>query len=466
MRRTYLPYLLFLCLAAFCSAKTITIHGYVTAVHSPGSFQIDNYRVTDQTAAYIKATGIHVHTLKSGELCVGLEVEVKGDYDRATGELKAQEIKALNNDGNVEGYGLIETKVGLAKDGHGWSGTLLANGETLHFTPETVVSVRRSSPERKEMKKAGVATDIDALSPDELGPNTFVNYRGTRQLDHSVALTRVEFQQDRVAEEYGTTWTKVQAPHLVYVNGNTEAGVLTIDEKQYPVFPSPEASTYLSRLGNTLIPAHQRELPDNNPAKVHFRFYLIDTDTLAASAFPNGVVVVSAHVFDVLQNEAQLAFMLSHEIARAVEKQDWALYQMHRGQRMAVGLAGWAAGGLPGLSVSNAIADKSYERELAHVFENQADRIGIQYMLATGYDAREAPQTWRTIADQHADKGEHVYWENRGQNLLRRSYLESELAIHYPGTDFSPRKKDSKDFHDAAGAVRAARNHTSRSNKK
>ena len=461
MRRTDLRYLLFLCLVPFCSAKTTTIHGYVTAVHSPEGFEIDTYKVTNQTAACAKAKNLHVRTLKPGELVVGLEVEVKGDYDRTTRELKAYEIKALE-EVSIESAGLVEKKLSLTKDQQGWSGTLLADGETLQITPSTEVKVRRSRPERKEMKKAGLETAEEAFSPDEVGLDTFAHYQGTRQKDHSILLTKIEFQQDRVSEENAHAWSKDLAPHLVYPNGNTGAGVLTIDEKQYPVFASPEASTYLSRLGRSLVPAHQLELPNDSPAKLRFRFYLVDTDTLAVGAFPNGVVVVSAHVFDVLQNEAQLAFMLSHEMARATEKQAWAVDQMHRGERRAISMAGWAAFGLPGLGLSTALADNSVQREFAQAFANQADRMGLKYMLGGGYDPREAPEVWRTIADKHADKGEHLFWQNHDQNLVRRSYLESELAIHYAGTDFSSLKKDSQEFQDAVAAVKAARERAKR----
>jgi hypothetical protein len=458
MRRSLLiRLLLLLSLTSLGSAKRISIHGFVTAVHSPTSFEIDNYKVTDETAAYAKLKNERAVTLKPGMLRVGLEVEVKGDYERNTGELKAHEIKAVE-EGNVESTGLIEKKLSLTKDQNGWSGSLLADGETLQITPETEVKVRRSRSERKEMKNSGRETDEGAFSPDDIGMDTFAHYQGTRKDDHSIRLSKVEFQQDRVAAESAYEWTKVEAVHVVYPDPKKpEIGTLTIGEREYPLFPSPEASVYLTQLGRGLIPAHQRDLPEDSPAKVKFKFFLVDTDTVASGVFPNGAVVVSAHVFDVLQNEAQLAFMLSHDMARAAEKQDWALGQMHRGERRAIGLAGWAAFGLPGLGLSSAFADKSVEREFAHVFANQADRIGLQYMLAAGYDPREAPETWRAIADMHADKGEVLFWQNHDQNLVRRSYLKSELTIHYGQTDFSSLKRDSKDFHDAVDAIKAER---------
>src|SRR5512140_1256662 len=169
MFRSALVYLSLLSsLTSLCFAKKITIHGFVTAVQSPTTFEIDTYKVTDETVAYAKLKEERAVTLKPGVLRVGLEVEVTGDYDRSTGELKANRIKAVE-EGNIESAGLVEKKLSLTKNQNGWSGSVLADGETLQITPETEVKVRRSRFERKEIKKSGLETDNDAFSPDDVG---------------------------------------------------------------------------------------------------------------------------------------------------------------------------------------------------------------------------------------------------------------------------------------------------------
>ena len=123
MSRSVFIYLSLLCLvASSCSAKKISVHGYVTAVHSPRTFEIDSYKVTDETAAYAKAQRWHHPvTVDPALLRIGLEVEVKGEYDRDTGELKAHAIKSFD-EGTIESTGLVEKKLSLNKNQNGWSG--------------------------------------------------------------------------------------------------------------------------------------------------------------------------------------------------------------------------------------------------------------------------------------------------------------------------------------------------------
>ena len=97
--------------------------------------------------------------------------------------------------------------------------------------------------------------------------------------------------------------------------------------------------------------------------------------------------------------------------------------------------------------------------------ETQADRIGLEYSHRGLRSARSAPETWRSIARNHADHEGHVFWANPNQNFLRRTYLESELNIQYAGQDFSFAKKDSPEFHAAAAAIKATRIHGKKNKK-
>jgi predicted Zn-dependent protease len=74
------------------------------------------------------------------------------------------------------------------------------------------------------------------------------------------------------------------------------------------IVPNEESQNYITEIGESLIPAHQRELPAGDPLKISCRFYLVKAKGFNAVAYPNGVVLVHSGVFDILQNEAQLAF--------------------------------------------------------------------------------------------------------------------------------------------------------------
>jgi len=449
-------------------AKHVTLRGYVTAVHSPGSFDLDGYKILDRTEEErerIREEGRDYRPpqLKPGILRVGLEVEVKGDYDRKTGEVKATAIKAAMDDSapdkSVEGMGLAEDKASLQKTAQTWSGNLKAGGETLVVTSETQVLLKRSRSEKKEREDLGLESDISSFSPDDIDLNTFVYYEGVRQKDHAILAKKIEFRQDRAGVESDLSYMESK---VTYEASHYEVGTLHVGQKEYELFPSPEASLYLEKLGNSLIPASQRDLPEKSPVKVKFRFFLMKSPFnghyFAVDTYPNGVIVVSENVFDVLDNEAQLAFVLSHEIARVVEKQKWTASkyrETERKQITAVGLAAFAASGAaPGWPLLTYLVDKKIASKFVRGLRNQSDRVAMEYMLAAGYDPNQAVETWRVLERKRA-RG--PFWGDSDDNLMRRTYLQSELLLDYAGQDFTTLRHDSPDFHAAADAMKAAR---------
>jgi len=75
-------------------------------------------------------------------------------------------------------------------------------------------------------------------------------------------------------------------------------------------------------------------------------------------------------------------------------------------------------------------------------------------MLAAGYDPNRAVEAWRVLQKKRA---QGPFWGDADQNLMRRTYLQSELQLDYANQDFSNLKHDSPDFHATCDAVKAAR---------
>ena len=124
-------------------------------------------------------------------------------------------------------------------------------------------------------------------------------------------------------------------------------------------------------------------------------------------------------VFDVLQNEAQLAFVLSHEISHAVEKHAWEAAHYRKKELIAV-RAGGAFIPLGG-GLATSLAADSIKSQYARSLENQADRIGLEWMLAAGYDIREAPASWKVLAAKKGDGPINPFWSSHDNKTTRRS---------------------------------------------
>lgn len=124
----------------------------------------------------------------------------------------------------------------------------------------------------------------------------------------------------------------------------------------------------------------------------NFNFYLLDDEIINAFALPGGQIFITTTLFDELENEAQLAGVLGHEIGHVIHRH--SAEQMAKqglGQSIvgavAVGASGEdGAAGMAGMvtAMANQMLQLSYGREA----ETESDTTGIDYMVDAGYDPR------------------------------------------------------------------------------
>ncbi|WP_172399717.1 M48 family metalloprotease [Geothermobacter hydrogeniphilus] len=147
-------------------------------------------------------------------------------------------------------------------------------------------------------------------------------------------------------------------------------------------FPDPELDAYVNRVGMRLARvSHRPDLP--------YRFKVVNDSSPNAFALPGGSIAISRGLLVGLQNEAQLAAVLGHEIGHVTARH--AVQGMQRESLLNLGLAvlGAAADQTPyaGLAgptgqLAAGLIDKTYSREQ----ESEADRLGIDYMVKAGYN--------------------------------------------------------------------------------
>ncbi len=93
-----------------------------------------------------------------------------------------------------------------------------------------------------------------------------------------------------------------------------------------------------------------------------------------------------------------------------------------------------------------------YSRSL----ENQADRIGLEYMLNAGYDIREAPRVWKFMSIKYGDQPTNFFWSSHDSNTVRRSYLMAELKNNFSDVDYATLQKGDDAYTRTQQAVRDA----------
>jgi predicted Zn-dependent protease len=128
-----------------------------------------------------------------------------------------------------------------------------------------------------------------------------------------------------------------------------------------------------------------------------WQFTVIENDEPNAFALPGGKVGVHTGLFEVAENDDQLAAVLGHEVAHAIAR--------HGAERMSQGLI---VQGLGAIAVGGGI-DQEYVQLAAQAAtlgvilpysrtqEAEADHIGLFYMAKAGYDPRQAIELWRNF---------------------------------------------------------------------
>ena len=180
--------------------------------------------------------------------------------------------------------------------------------------------------------------------------------------------------------------------------------------KRLDFIQDPEVTSYVRAIGHRVAAQ----------ASFHaysFRFYVVDDPALNAFAVPGGHIFVHSGLIRTAESADELAGVLAHEVAH--------LSQRHIARRMAAGkqtqlssLLLVAAGVLAGASGQGEAAQAlvtgagaySQDRMLSYSrdHEREADRLGIRYLSAAGYDPEaltsflEKLQDWSQLQGRSA----------------------------------------------------------------
>ena len=192
----------------------------------------------------------------------------------------------------------------------------------------------------------------------------------------------------------------------------------------------PKVTGYVEQIGHLLLSRIEQSYFD-------FTFSVIDSSGINAFATPGGYVYLYRGLIERAEDESQIAGVLAHEIAHIKARH---IAQMIESSRkigiatLAAVIAGAFLGGdataaVLGFSTATATTlNLKYSRE----HEEEADRLGMQYLTAPGYDG-EGMLSFLKIMRQHEFYSNAVpsYFLTHPGTTDRIRYLDGLLQTKY-----------------------------------
>ncbi|HTZ89235.1 MAG TPA: hypothetical protein VMA71_02780 [Alloacidobacterium sp.] len=351
-----------------------------------------------------------------------MPVWVSGVEDKQTHIITAKSITIIESGSlaHISGLGLADRAPALSRDGMGWHGTVYADGYELAVTPKTKTSLPPGT-----------------TNPNAWNPNLWIAYKADRQPDGSLLGTQLNFIVDgNVADEQdfrNTNDFKIELPDY----DKKQPGKVHFFLQNYRILPDRKLQDAINAFGQKLVPAWQRELPDSDPAKIHFRFFVLEKSKNLDRTLSNdaGTVLIPSQLITKLQNEAQLACLLSADIVGALRK-DVYRSRTHKHVQEVTEIAAFPAVGILGDVAINSAFSAGYWTPL----REHEYLVGLRYVVTAGYDPREAPIALQRISERHpnstADKPLPSF----------ANYVDAELGFDYMTTDFTPLRKGESEF--------------------
>nr|WP_137678624.1 M48 family metalloprotease [Parerythrobacter lutipelagi] len=141
-------------------------------------------------------------------------------------------------------------------------------------------------------------------------------------------------------------------------------------------------------------------------AREDFTVSVLNSPVNNAFAIPGGYIYTTRQLVSLMNNEAELAGVLGHEVGHVAARHSQRR-QAKAQQNALLGLLGQVVGSVIGGDFGGLIAQGSQYTQLltlkfSRTQELQADELGIQYLNAAGYDPRAMATVLRSLAAQNA----------------------------------------------------------------
>ncbi len=365
------------------------LQGNITSLSLPTGFAMNGKKIAltpSTTYQFATRWGTRQGSATIDALQIGAHVTVVGS--RSKGVLTASTVYVLDEATlKINGFGMIDRVFSAGPDP-----VFRADGYRIRLTPATTTSFSGS---------------LKTLA--DVNTNVWVKYEGKFDTRGDLIATGVGFYpgktgpisnfkpalQQEVSPEHNLLDTDGNFRNihekfrLDQLNGNCGWHWATVD---------PQLQSRVAHVGASLVPAYQKQLPEDDRARIPFRFYVVkQPDFRFDFGCSTGLILVPEEVVARLKTDDELAAVLADGIAANIEWQSarlvaeqWSITGVELAADIAGPFTGWAL--LAGESAGVA------ENVLAKHLMEQRGRMALALMADAGYDPWAAPEAWRLLA--------------------------------------------------------------------
>lgn len=414
----------------------LAAQGYVTSVDPPNGFTVNGtIEVTTSastTYKFFSSKDGNGAAAANDELQVGAFVRVTGPKKKKAVSADLVELRQLQEEA-IKGFAVIDKVIEAGPEP-----VLAADGYRIRVTAATEVRY----PE-------------DVKSPADVQAGMWLLYEGKLNEAGLLVASKARFLEHRHAKgksgaapgdtsqlaANGSSAAKdnalppknaIDQPEITTANGKTTIKLDPTNKYStddvYKVSPDQALQVRVGRVGMSLVPNYQKQLPADDPSKFQFHFYAIDEPELEMHSSTDGLVLVPAQLATRFKSDDQLAALLADGVANVLQHRAPIVIQVSRASlaRGAV-LAAADLNPYTGMAAGSVFTYEN-DKEL----QEQRSRVALALMAEAGYDPWQAPETWRLAAPWKlpADTSKLKYPERSGYQLsiLNLMYRKSEAA--------------------------------------
>lgn len=197
------------------------------------------------------------------------------------------------------------------------------------------------------------------------------------------------------------------------------------------ILNDPLLTDYLDQIVHNLQPAQL-------PAKMSFKVFVVKDPHLHAFAFPNGVIYIHTGLLARMDNEAQFAALIAHEMAHCTRRHVLQAFRIYKNRNAFMASVQHTLAGLPMvqemtqfLGMTGPLAAVAgYTRKL----ETEADIVGLDSMVMADYDPYEALRLFEHLKKEiESEQIKEPFFGTHPQVQTRMNTIKGLLETKYKG---------------------------------